>query len=312
MVSKQGKMKQSLFLTGATGFLGRHLLQVLKAYDYKVRALIRPGSKKEVLVRGLVDEIVRANVWQVPQDGLKGIDTVIHLVGIIKERGMNRFHRVHVEGTKRLISCAKKEKVRKFIFMSAIGADPFAKTLYYRTKWLAEAIIKSSGLTYTILRSSIIFGKDCDFIKSFVLLTRAPIFNLFIGSGRGKLQPIYVVDVANIIVKTLDYQATENKTYLLGGPRQYIYLEFLDVISKVLTRNSKATICLPKKLALIPVFFMGSIFPWFPLTLDQLRMLDGDITCNISNLLQTFDIRLTDFEQWLNKDIGNFSRDMLV
>lgn len=174
-------------LTGATGFVGRHVLAGLLEQGYNVRVLVRDASRLTVsdprilpvhgdlfdhgAIRRLVDEA----------------DSVIHLVGIIIEKPGHgqTFDRVHVLGTRRLVEAAKAAGIRRWVQMSALGTRPNAVSSYHRTKWQAEQAVRDSGIDYTILRPSIIHGPDGEFmqmVKSF-WCDRDPPFVPYFGTG---------------------------------------------------------------------------------------------------------------------------------
>jgi len=171
---------KTIALTGASGFVGRHILSQLLDAGHQVRALVRdPGqlqmnSSAVCVVEGdLFDDAALTSL-------VASADAVIHVVGIIMEdrKHGQTFERVHVEGTRNLLKAAKANRaanesgggVRKWVHMSALGARPHAPSVYHATKWQGEQLVRASGLDFTIFRPSIIHGPDGEFmqmVKSF-------------------------------------------------------------------------------------------------------------------------------------------------
>ena len=147
-------------ITGATGFVGRHLASLFLRRGHRVRALVRDlprarflESQGAELVPGSLDDGAALALL------LDGADAAVHLVGIIVERGAATFTAVHVDGTRRVLDAARVAGVRRFIHMSALGARADERaTPYHRTKWHAEELVRDSGIAAAILRPSFISG----------------------------------------------------------------------------------------------------------------------------------------------------------
>ncbi len=193
-------MYKRIFLTGGTGFVGTEILKELVRKRYKVKFLTHHQTP------------------QVKAEAVKGCDTIIHLVGTIREnpwKGVT-FEKLHVEATRNMIAIAKENNIKRFIHMSANGTRPNG-TKYQTTKYRAEQLVKDSGLTYTIFRPSIIFGEHDNFINRLARQMRFGIVP-YIGDGNYQLQPVSVKTVAEAFVKSINDKRAFNKTYHLGGP----------------------------------------------------------------------------------------------
>ncbi|MGR3309139.1 MAG: SDR family oxidoreductase, partial [Candidatus Brocadiales bacterium] len=194
-----------ILVTGGTGFVGRNIVRKLIQSNQDVRCLVRKTSNLSIL-DALKVEHSEGDITQ-PKTLLKateGIDTVIHLVGIIREGRNATFEKIHAEGTANVVEASKKGGVKKFVHMSALGAGPEAISRYHKTKWQGEEAVRASGLDYVIFRPSIICGGDDEFVNMFAKMIRQTVLTRMmpvIGSGKYKMQPIYVGDVAHCFVK---------------------------------------------------------------------------------------------------------------
>src|SRR5215471_13895906 len=194
-----------IFLTGGTGFVGGHLLKRLLAEGHTVRALVRDPQKAK-LPAGNKVEIVQGDVVEGHglDEGLKGCDAAIHLVGIIVETGKATFERVHHLGTRNVVEAARRNRVSRFVQMSAIGARADGVSEYQTTKWKGEEAVRQSGIPYCILRPSLIFGPGSGFVTQMLdVMGKAPLFRPVPGSGKPRFRPIFVEDVAACFTQAL-------------------------------------------------------------------------------------------------------------
>ncbi len=222
-------------------------------------------------------------------------------MGIIREqprRGAT-FQRLHTELTLHVLRACTELGITRFVHMSALGARGTAATAYHHTKWLAEEAVRSSGLSWTIFRPSVIFGPGDGFTTTLVdALRRFPVFPVF-GNGRYKLQPISVAEVARCLVASLELPATDSQTFELGGPEQLTFDEVLQRTAGALGLH-RALVHLPLGLVRPLVSFLQHL-PAAPMTSDQLTMLLEGSTCDIKASSLTFSVPQTRFEgpTWL-------------
>ncbi len=291
-------------VTGATGFVGRHVAAALASRGHQVRALARrPARARQAL--GPLAELVPGQLG----DGatlaalVRGADAVIHLVGIIVETGSATFHEVHVEGTRRALAAARDAAVRRFVYMSAVGArDQPGATRYHRTKWQAEELVRASELSHAIFRPSIISGPESAPIQAIARLHRwSPVVPVF-GEGRFPTQPVWIEDVALAFARAAEDAAIVG-AFELGGPAVVTYEQLLLAIGRA-TGHPRPLVHLPLGLARAVAAAFDLLGPAAPLTSDQLQMLvEGSATP--ANAIETvFGIRPLPFETGLLRYLG--------
>jgi NADH dehydrogenase len=263
-----------ILITGGTGFVGSNIRKLIA--DRELRLLVRdPSSARDTGAAELVqgDVLDPASLDQ----AMIGVDTLIHLVAIIEESGEQTFDRVIREGTEHVVSAAQRAGVRRFIHMSALGARSDPAFPYLNAKWRAEEAVRDSGLEWTILRPSVIFGPGDGFVTVLANLVRkAPIIPV-VGAGQSKFQPIAVAEVAEAYRRALDDPGTIRQTYELGGGEIYSYESMLDVIAAHLGKG-KPKIHLPvglmKAIVALSAPLPKTLRP--PVTKEQLNMLAID------------------------------------
>lgn len=288
-----------ILVTGGTGFVGRNIVRLLVKKGQRLRCLVRESSPRNVL-DGLDVEFCTGNIL-VPgtlKEALQDIDTVIHLVGIIKEIRGATFERIHTEGTKNVLEAARNAEIKKYIHMSALGTRPWGISRYHKTKWQAEEAVRNSGLKYVILRPPIICGADDEFVNMFAKMIRQTFITRIIpviGKGESRMQPIYVGDVAHCFVEAALNDNILNKTYEIGGPDAISFNQILDTIMKVMQKN-RFKIHLPMGIFKPLAFLMEKTLKDPPLNRDQLIMLREDNICNITEMKRDFNIQPMPFE----------------
>ncbi len=288
-----------ILVTGGTGFVGRNIVRLLVEKGQQVRCLVRESSPRDVL-DGMDVEFCAGDIL-VPdtlKEAFNGIDTVIHLVGIIKEIKGATFERIHTEGTKNILDASKNAEIKKYIHMSALGTRPDGISRYHKTKWQAEEAVRNSGLKYVILRPPIICGADDEFVNMFAKMIKQTFITRIIpviGKGKSRMQPIYVGDVAHCFYEAAVNDNISDKTYEIGGPDAISFNEILDTIMKVMQKN-RFKMHLPVAMFKPLAFLMEKTSSNPPLCRDQLIMLREDNVCDITEMKRDFKIQPKPFE----------------
>ena len=262
-----------VLVTGATGFLGRRVVPELLARRHEVRCLIHSPGSERVFDREGVD--VHYGSILNPESlnqAMPGVQAVVHLVGIIRPGRGATFDLVHREGTANVVESAKESGVREIVHVSALGAtrDPAYPYLY--SKHQGELSVINSGLPNTILRPSVIFGKGDEFLTALAGLVRLGPVVPVIGSGRNRMQPVAVEDVARCVAASVGNSLVKGKTISLGGPDRFSYNELLDEVALAMGRKMRR-VHIPIPVAWPAISTLQFIVPRPPVTTGQLRML---------------------------------------
>jgi uncharacterized protein YbjT (DUF2867 family) len=282
-----------ILITGATGYIGRHLIARLVAQGERPRCLVRdinrakrklPAEKVE-LVQGATtspDSLAAA---------VRGVDTIVHAAFLTADRKQstgNEYEKTNVQGTANLIKAAKKAGVKRIIEISGLGTKPDKPGSYMQGRYLAEKMLKESGLDWTIIQPSVLFGKNAPFIRGLADLIRtAPIVPL-IGGGKIMFQPIYVEDVVTVSIKVLeDPSGTTNRTYTIGGPAYYSFTQIIDVLLKTMHKQ-RIKVLAPTPLVGIGAAVMEAVLPKPPLTKAAMTLFTFDNVTDLQSVERDF------------------------
>jgi len=277
---------QRVLVTGASGFVGRHVCAALSAAGFRVRALLRNPAAREALGKS-VDSVHLGSVTDVASlDGAAGdCAAIVHLVGIINE-AENTFEHIHVDGTRNVLREANRVGVRRFVYLSGLGARPDAPARYHQTKAAAEKLVAESVPEGYSFQASIIFGPEDDFLNLFVKFARNrfdlryppwPIMPLIAG-GRTLLQPIWVGDVAAVLTRACapDFPSRiPPGVYQLGGPEALSVRQIMNVACAV-AKQKRVFVNIPLSVARVLAMVLEKTSSHPLLTRDQLAMLTED------------------------------------
>jgi len=263
---------------GGSGFLGRHVVRALAKRGYRIRVAVRrPELAGHLQPLGRVGQIhaVQCNL-RYPRSvdaAARGADVLINLVGILFERGRQRFDAVQAFGAEAVALAASAYGART-VHVSAIGADEHSSSGYARAKAMGEQLVLAAMPSATIVRPSVIFGPEDDFFNRFASLARFVPALPLIGGGHTRFQPVYVGDVASAIVAAVDGRTSPGSVYELGGPEVKTLKELLQYVLTTTGRN-RLLMPLPFAAAQLQAWFL-QFLPKPPLTPDQVELLKSD------------------------------------
>jgi NADH dehydrogenase len=253
-------------------------VRALCKHGYRIRVAVRrPDLAGHLQPLGRVGQIhaVQANL-RYPASvsaAARGADVVINLVGILFERGRQRFDAVQAFGAEAVALAAAAHGAR-MVHVSAIGADENATSAYARAKGMGEKLVLAATPSATILRPSVVFGPEDDFFNRFASLARfAPALPL-IGGGHTRFQPVYVGDVAMAVVEAVEGRTTPGSIYELGGPEVKTLKDILEFVLATIDRK-RMLVPVPFALAEVKAWFL-QFLPKPPLTPDQVELLRQD------------------------------------
>jgi uncharacterized protein YbjT (DUF2867 family) len=294
-----------ILVTGGTGFIGPRVVHALRQRDRPVRALVRrPSGRQAATLATWGAELVQGDMTE--RESLRraaaGCDVVVHLVAIRQGRA-EQFRRVMEEGTHELVAAAREAGVGRFVLMSALGTSEETKDLvpYYHAKWEQEQMVRSSGLEHVVFRPSFVFAADGGILPTFRRLARVSPVTPIIGSGRQRIQPIWIEDVAAYFASAVDSAEAANRTFELGGPDVVSWNELWERLKRTLGLR-RPSLHVPTRLmranALLTERLPGNI----PLTRDLLTMLEhGDNVVSNDEAVRAFRLPLVPLDEQLRR-----------
>lgn len=290
-----GEIMAKICVIGGSGFIGRHVVCKLAEQGHSVLVPTRRRERAKHLIMLPTVDVIQAEVGDPATLArlFTGCDAVINLAGILHSRpGMpygRDFSATHVALPKQLVAACIAAGVSRFVHMSALRASADAPSEYLRSKADGEAAVLAAKdrLAVTIFRPSVVFGPEDRFLNLFASLLRLfPAMPL--GSPNARFQPVYVGDVAQAFVKSLDKPSSHGQGYDLVGPRVYTLRELIAYTGRVIG-CARPVIGLGKILSGLQAFALGLV-PRSPLTLDNLRSMDLD---SVSDAALPFGITAT-------------------
>ncbi len=293
-----------ILITGATGYIGRHLVPRLIQQGERPRCLVRDVKRAAALLPAGQVEFAQGDTTQAATlaAALQGVDTVVHAAFITadhKQSSGNHYYETNVQGTANLIKAAQAASVTRIIEMSGLGTRPDKPGTYMQGRYQAEHMLKESGLDWTIIQPSVLFGKDAPFIKGLADLIRTSPVVPLIGGGKMLFQPIYVEDVVTVVLKVLqEPERTNHKTFTIGGPEYYTFTQIIDALLHAMHKNRiKAPAPLP--LVGIGAAVMEAVLPRPPLTKAAMTLFTFDNVTDINAVERDFGFAPMAFSKFL-------------
>jgi uncharacterized protein YbjT (DUF2867 family) len=286
-----------VLVTGASGLVGRHTCDELIKGRWKVRALVRNPSKAAMRLAHMPVELHVGDVRDAEsvEKAMAGCGTVVHLAAIAIERKGESYAGVNTDATNVILNAARVAGVDRFIHMSQNGADSRSPHAFLRSKGLAEDAVVASGLSHTVLKPSVIFGPEDEFVNVLARLVRlTPVIFPLPDGGRARFQPIAVRDVAKAVRVSLEKQATRRGTYSIGGPAPLSLREMTERIFAAMG-VSRRIVSIPVSALRPLVGMMAKVIPNPPVTPSLLGLLSLDNTVPQNALSKVFGVTPTPF-----------------
>ncbi len=270
-----------IVVTGADGFVGRHLVKRLAAEGIPTRALARNVARaSEVLPQGV--EIVAGDTTRPATLGpaLQGAETIIHcafLVANRKQAAGGTYRETNVQGTKNLVAAAQAAGVAHICVMGGLGTVASTRDAYLQGRYEADQAVKNSGLGWSILGPSVQFGAGSPFFTGLADLIRSPLPVVpMIGNGKVRFQPIWVEDVTTCMLKMArEPERYNGKAIDVGGPQVYTYAQILDLLMRAMGKR-KPKVPGPKPLARLGAGVMEAVLRNPPVTRAAMGLFDFD------------------------------------
>jgi len=275
-------------ITGASGFVGKNLRNFLHKNKINVLGVSRKNFHKHTSEV----KITSTNLLEPKlQTKLKNYDVLVHLIGIGRESPKSTFEEINLNLTKNVIKACKNAGIKKIIFISGLGVSKNNQSDYFISKYNAEREIINSGLDYTIFRASYIMGKT-DYLTKALSMQMKKGTIIVPGSGKYRLQPIFVLDVAKIILEAILEKKFSKKIIDLVGPQKISFEDFV----KLFTKNTRVKI---KKINLDDAYDEAKRNTKAVYGLESLNILVGDYTSDGKQLQKLSNVKLTTVREFL-------------
>ncbi|MGQ0751721.1 MAG: complex I NDUFA9 subunit family protein [Betaproteobacteria bacterium] len=270
---------------GGTGFLGRRVVRHLRKHQFSVRVASRhPDRGRKLFGDDPRLESVESDIHdgQSVVDALAGAYGLVNAVSLYVEHGKQTFHSVHVESAHRVATLAQRTGIERLAHVSGIGSDAASKSLYIRKRGEGELAVRAAFADALLIRPAVMFGPDDAFLTLILkLIRRFPIYPMF-GRGLTKLQPVYVEDVAEAVVRALQRTERKSITFECGGPQIYTYEELLKAVAH---GAGLRRILLPIPFAAWDALaWVSGILPNPPITPTQVELMQVDNVSSADSL----------------------------
>ncbi len=294
-----------ILVAGGTGFVGAGIVRELARRGKKVAVLSRDDARAKKRFLGIEVECRRGDVREPATLGpaVRGCETVIGCQTFPgspmedRRRG-HTFEEIDAAGTERLVRAAKEAGVRRYIYLSGVGAAPDAGYHWFRAKWRAETAVRESGITFVIFRPSWVFGPEDVALNRFLGMSRFLPFVPMIGNpGRQRLQPVFVDDVGRAVAEAVENPAADNQVFEIGGPEVFTMSE---VVRAALDVCGRWRLMLPApKVVMKLAAALLQFAPGKPLTPDAVDFITMDALAGPSEVERKLGVRMTPLREAL-------------
>jgi NADH dehydrogenase len=311
-------MNNKIITILGSGFINRYLVRNLTKKNYRciisTRKPFQKGYLKTQATPGAIELLEwNPNNFSKLKEAIKNSDIVINLIGILYETRKQKFYNIHTNIPEVVSKICSDSDVKKFISISAIGANENSKSLYQKSKYQGEVKALNNFKNTVIIRPSVVCGTEDNFTNLFSTLSILPIIPL-VGINY-KFQPILVTDVADAIVQAIETKGNEGKIYEIGGPK---VISFGDMVKSILSTINKKRFVVPMPMSIAKIqSTITDLLPFPPiLTKDQCEILSeaDNVVSNNHLTLKDLEIKPTDVEEamkkwlWRYRDGGQFAK----
>jgi uncharacterized protein YbjT (DUF2867 family) len=279
-----------ILLTGGTGFIGRSLTRQLVENGHQVRLLLRPSPRTPRMPVGVAVEVAVASLSDVRglRAAMKDVQAVYHLAGGEGEGGRANLQAVDIDGTRNLCQAAADARVNRILYLSHLDADRASGFPVLKAKGIAEEFIRKSGVPYTILRGSILFGPGDEFTTGLaMLLAAAPGFLPLPSKGLSLVQPLWVEDAVTCLIWALDNPDMINQTWEIGGSECFSLRQVVKLVM-AMTRQPRLLINWPTQSMRGLTILMEFVYPRFPSSIFWMDYLAVNRTCPVDTVPRVF------------------------
>jgi NADH dehydrogenase len=281
-----------ILVTGGTGFIGKALIRHLVELGYPVRSLIRPSPSSPNLPQGVAVDVTVSSLND--ERGLRaamvGVKTVFHLASGEWRGPRASLMGIDIQGTRAVVEAASDAQVERFFYISHLGSDRASAYPVMKAKAIAEEFIRRSGMEYTILRSSIVFGPNDGLTTNIArILSTLPFIFLVPGDGQVLLQPLWIEDLVTCMTWSLEDPETLNRTIEIGGPEYISFNQIVEMVASEIGVRRQFVHLRPPYIRGLTVL-LDSIFPNLPVSVYWLDYLAVNRTCALDTLPRVFNL----------------------
>jgi len=288
-----------VLVTGATGFVGRHLVDEILRAGYAVRALVRnPDDAYLLSAQGV--ELFRGDITDVDSllEACREVEAVFHLAGIQRQRKKQTFARVNVGGTLNVLSAAQEGDVKRFIHLTPLG---HAKNALAQSKAEATRLVETSGLPYTIFRSAPIFGPRGGFLAHLAAFYEKHFLALVPGSSKIRIQPIFIKNLTQMLVAALGDEKYANRIFEVAGPKVYTLDQLADMVVDHIGRKL-AKVRMPRFIVRANSYVMSRVTERSMLEKEDFAAIACDALCDAYEPARELNVQLLSVEQGIDMD----------
>ena len=288
-----------ILVTGGTGFIGGELVKHLHQAGVPYKLLLQPNARQDLFPRGMGINVALSSLSDARgvRASLQDVDVIYHLAGVERSGYLADFQSLEVDGIRNLTEAAVNAGVKRFFYLSHLGADRASAYSLMKAKGIAESTIKTSGLNYTIILVSMVYWEGDHFTRSLAnLIRKIPFITPVPGDGQVLLQPLWVEDLVTSLQWALDMKSTENTILQVGGPEHLSFMDVLRQISTAIQKKRTFAVFNPVRLANV-MQYMENRVEDLPNTLFWNEYLAENRICALDSMPRTFGINPARFSQ---------------